>query len=226
ALRIAAQAILGGASEAESGLMKLSIDSGGAPAPGARVVWGADLAAEQPSLAAFYSALLDHKPVEFSYRTAEGGEATRRGLHPYGLVHRRGHWYVVGHDRDKDDVRAFKLARVSGPVTRIGGTYTIPPSFDAGEHVGGEAWAIGPGASNATVVRFDASMRWWIEQNMPELPASEGSGGALDVEVPVANVDALVSWIIGFGSEVEILTPDSARRRLINHLAPYLERPA
>ena len=226
ALRIAAQAILGGATEAESGLMKLSIDSSGAPAPGPRVVWGADLAAEQPSLGAFYSALLDHKPVEFEYRTASAGAASRRRLQPYGLVHRRGHWYLVGQDLDKDDVRSFKVARVSGPVARLAGTYTIPPSFDAAEHVGGEAWAIGPDASDATVVRFDSSMSWWVEQNMPGLPASAGPHGALDVEVPVANLDALISWIIGFGSEVEILAPESARRRLIEHLASYLEQPA
>jgi len=123
-------------------------------------------------------------------------------------------------------VRSFKVARVSGSVARLAGTYTIPPSFDAAEHVGGEAWAIGPDASDATVVRFDSSMSWWVEQNMPGLPASAGPHGALDVEVPVANLDALISWIIGFGSEVEILAPESARRRLIEHLASYLEQPA
>ncbi|MBA2273857.1 MAG: WYL domain-containing protein [Actinobacteria bacterium] len=224
ALRIAAQAILGGATDAESGLMKLSVDSGGDPAPGPRVVWGADLAAEQPSLGAFYSALLDHKPVEFGYQTAGAAAASRRRVYPYGLVHRRGHWYVVGQDIDKDDVRAFKVARVSGAITRMDGSYSIPSSFDAAAHVGGEAWAIGPEASDATLVRFDASMRWWVEQNMRGLPTSPGAEGALDVEVPVANVDALISWIIGFGSEVEILAPESARRRLIEHLAPYLEQ--
>ncbi len=226
ALRIAAQAILGGATEAESGLMKLSIDSSGTPAPGPRVVWGADVAAEQPSLGAFYSALLDHKPVEFDYRRADATGAARRRLQPYGLVHRRGHWYVVGQDIDKAAVRSFKVARVSGPVARLDGSYTIPRSFDAAEHVGEQAWAIGPETSDVTVVHFDASMSWWVEQNMPGLPASAGPHGALDVEVPVANLDALISWIIGFGSEVEILAPESARRRLIEHLAPYLEQPA
>jgi len=226
ALRIAAQAILGGATEAESGLMKLSIDSSGTPAPGPRVVWGADVAAEQPSLGAFYSALLDHKPVEFDYRRADATGAARRRLQPYGLVHRRGHWYVVGQDIDKAAVRSFKVARVSGPVARLDGSYTIPRSFDAAEHVGEQAWAIGPETSDVTVVRFDASMSWWVEQNMPGLPASAGPLGALDVEVPVANLDALISWIIGFGSEVEILAPESARRQLIEHLAPYLEQPA
>ena len=226
ALRIAAQAILGGASEAASGLMKLSVDSSGEPAAGPRVVWGADLAAEQPHLGAFYSALLDHRPVEFAYQAAGAGAPSNRRLHPYGLVHRRGHWYVVGEDTARKGVRSFKLGRVSGPVKRVEGSYTIPAGFDAAEHVGGEAWAIGPEASDGTVVRFDASMRWWAEQNMPGLPAAEGPGGSLDIEVPVANLDALISWIIGFGPEVEILRPEPARRRLIEHLAPYLEHPA
>ena len=36
-------------------------------------------------------------------------------------------------------------------------------------------------------------MRWWPEQNLQELVQKEAPGGAIDVEMPVANVDALAN---------------------------------
>jgi predicted DNA-binding transcriptional regulator YafY len=45
----------------------------------------------------------------------------------------------------------------------------------------------------------------------------------LDVELPVANLDGLISWVIGFGGKVEIVAPDEARARMRAHVAGMLE---
>ena len=49
-----------------------------------------------PGVAALFEAVSRRAPITFSYR---GG--TRR-LQPYGVVLRWGHWYVVGHDVERD----------------------------------------------------------------------------------------------------------------------------
>ena len=123
ALRIAADAVLGAGEEAEAGLMKLSLDATSSPWTGPRVVWGADLAAEEPNLGPLYSAILDRTPVSFDYEGARSGEATRRAIEPYGLVHRRGHWYVVGRDTRDGETKSFKLSRFSGRFEVGDGTY-------------------------------------------------------------------------------------------------------
>ena len=220
ALKIAAEALLGGAEQAEAGLMKLSIDTSSAPWSGPRVVWGADLAAEQPALGPLYSAVLDRAPVSFRYGSARSGDVRTRAVEGYGLLHRWGHWYLVGRDRADGVIKSFKVARIEAGLTRIDGEYQIPPDFDASEHLAGEAFAIGDERQRATV-RFDRAMRWWPEQNMPDAPRTEGPDGALDVDIPVANVDALVSWLIGFGPGVELLAPETARAHLVQHLAAY-----
>lgn len=224
ALRLASQALLGADEEAQSGLLKLTVDAPGGLWESPRVVWGADIAAEQPLLERFYEAVTERRPVRFDYLPAGADEAYWRTVEPYGLVHRRGHWYVIGRDDSRADVRSFKLSRIVSEVTLLDGTYDIPESFDAASHLGEEAWAIGPDEPVTAVVRFDASIRWWAEQNMPEASAREGPDGALDVELPVANLDALVSWAIGFGEAVEIRSPPEARTRLLAHLAPFLEQ--
>jgi predicted DNA-binding transcriptional regulator YafY len=65
-------------------------------------------------------------------------------------------------------------------------------------------------------------VRWWAEQNLPGAAMQERSDG-LEVQVPFANGDALVSWLIGFGDRVTLLAPESARRNLLSRVEPYLE---
>lgn len=222
ALRIAADAVLGSADAARAGLMKLDIDGTRAASAGPRVVWGADAAAEQPHLAPLYEAVLRRTPVRFGYRTAEAEDARSRVLEPYGVVHRRGHWYVVGRDRDRAALRAFKLARIEGALKVLDGSYEIPEGFDAAAHLPREGWEVGAEPDVVAVVRFDHDLRWWAEQNLSSTEATDGPGGALDVRLPVANIDALVSWVVGLGDRVEILEPPDARGRLVEHLKVWL----
>ena len=221
ALRLAAESVLGGGEVAESGLMKLSVDAATESWSGPRVVWGADLAAEQPALAAIYPALLERNALAFGYRSGGAAEAREREVDPYGLVHRRGNWYVVGRDRTIDEIRVFKVARIEDTPRPLDHSYEVPDGFRADEHVAGEAWELGDAPATATV-RFDREVRWWAEQNHPDAPRRERPGGAVDVELQVSNVDALVAWAIGLGPGVEIVEPASARAAVLAHLAPYL----
>src|SRR5258708_15944302 len=63
--------------------------------------------------------------VEFDYR------GDHRRLEPFGVVHRFGHWYVVGRDQDKDALRAFRIDRFDG-AARVGpdGAFEPPAGFD------------------------------------------------------------------------------------------------
>lgn len=222
ALRLATDAMLGAGDEAESGLLKLSMDVPPSSLGTPRVAWGADVAAAESTLPALYGSLLERRAVRFTYRTGSGNEGERR-VEPYGLVHRRGHWYVVGRDRDREAIRSFKISRIVSQIDNDPGGYEIPEGFDAGERVSGEAFEFGPEEQSAAVVRFSPTLRWWAEQNLGSAARSEGPDGSLDVDLPVANLPALVSWVLGFGDEVEILEPPEARAALRDHLAPWLD---
>lgn len=222
ALRVAGDAVLGAGEETAAGLMKLTMDDAGPSWAGPRIMWGADVAAEQPLLGPLYSALVERKGVSFVYEPSKG-DASDRAVEPYGLVHRRGNWYLVGRDAGKDAVRAFKLSRIKGTITPGGGSYSIPEGFDAGAHIAGESYEIGSEATVSATVRFTAAMRWWVEQNMPGVKRSDLEDGGLDLEVPVSNLDALVSWVVGFGAAATIVAPPEARAALLAHLAPFLE---
>ena len=221
ALRLASDAVLGGAENVAAGFAKLSVDSAPASWTRPRVMWGADLAVEQPLLGSLYSAILDRTTVNFEYQPADG-DKRKRELEPYGLVHKRGNWYVVGRDVDRDDVRAFRVSRMASGISHGDGTFEVPDGFDAASHLGGEPYEVGPDAPTNAVVRFAPVLRWWAEQNLRSGGARGLPDGSLEVEIPVANLDALISWAIGFGAGIEIVAPEEARRALVEHLDAFL----
>jgi proteasome accessory factor B len=220
ALRLARDAVTSGRSEADRGLLKISVDSRSAPVDGPQVAWGDDI--RQPALGSIYEAQLERTPISFEYQRASG-ERTQRTLEPYGLVNRRGHWYVVGNDVDRSGIRAFRISRIQGKVSILDGGYDIPDGFDAQAHLSAEAYEIGEQHGDA-VVRFDEALAWWVEQNLAAAPRTANADGSIDVTLPVGNLDALVSWVIGFGSSVELIAPPEARDAIVAHLQPLLER--
>jgi proteasome accessory factor B len=221
ALRIAADAILGAADEAGAGLMKLG--AGGSPSQvgGGRVAWSSEVKGEREPLERVYSALLERHPVSFDYETA-GGEIGERQVNPYGLVQRRGHWYLVGLDVGVGEVRTFRMSRVVPPVQVSDSTYDIPDAFNAADHVVREGWEAGQESITATI-RFEPSLSWWVKKNLPGYDLSQANSGAIEVELPVSNPDAFVTWLLEFGDSVVIVRPAELRELLVKRISPYLE---
>jgi proteasome accessory factor B len=219
ALGVAAQAVLGAGDEAASGLLKLTAERSLPSLGGPRILWGADLAAEQPLLGPLYAALLGREAVQFRYGPDNGSGP--RAVEGYGLVHRRGNWYLVGKDSGDGVIKSFRVSRMSGLQT-TSSTYEVPDGFAAGERLDREAWEWGPDPMTDATILFSDPVRWWAEQNLPQATTREREDG-LEVRVPFANVEALVSWLIGFGDGVTLLAPESARRKLVSRLEPYLD---
>ena len=70
----------------------------------------------EPAFEPVYAAVRDRQPIRFPYRRGGGPVVGVRTVEPWGIVSRHGRWYVVGHDRDRDAVRVFRLSRFAGAV--------------------------------------------------------------------------------------------------------------
>src|SRR4030095_12589626 len=114
------------------GLAKLALAPGAGPD-----ALRANLDGASPLLAVLLEATSGRKRVVFSYRPP-GREAAERRLDPYALVNRRGTWYVVGHDADRDALRSFRVSRIASDIrkarpTSRGPDLEVPASFDPGK---------------------------------------------------------------------------------------------
>ena len=84
--------------------------------------------ASEPTLPAFLDAARHARGVRFDYLKSGSGTPERRVVEPWGVLSWRRRWYVVGYDRDRADVRSFRLSRVQGDVSRGGQAHLRTPA--------------------------------------------------------------------------------------------------
>ena len=84
---------------------------------------------------------------------------TRRKVEPYGLVFLGGHWYLVARDQAHEQLRSFRVNRITRVVPNRGrpqtADYEIPAGFHLDEHARSRhAWSLGDEAVITAVVDF------------------------------------------------------------------------
>ncbi len=206
ALWLAAQAVrLGGQAPGPGAIFKL----GGVPPAGAGEPLAADLGESVDDLATSFVAVTERRHLKFRYRDKE------RLLRPYGLVHRRGHWYLAGAEEGSSEVRAYRLDRAE--ALELGGAlgaFERPRDFSAASAVPSAPWEAGADDVEATV-HFDPEIAWWAERQLTSAPATRLEDGGLEVRMRVANPDAFVGWLLGFEDRAEVVGPPDLRDLLI-----------
>ncbi|MEN8113836.1 MAG: WYL domain-containing protein [Actinomycetota bacterium] len=207
ALSLAVQAVgFGGRPSGHEALLKL----GGAVGSLEGTQLGADIGGQADVLAMAFEAVSERRRLSFSYHSRE------RRIEPYGLVHRRGHWYVVGPEVGEDRTKVFRLDRASNLATdERSEAFTSPDGFNAGEAVLGRPWEAGDEPVAATIV-FDEDVAWIAERELgPATSVVTRPDGSLHATVDVSARDAFVGWMIGFEEKAEIIEPQELRDRLL-----------
>lgn len=155
------------------------------------------------------------RAVTFDYRGSGAGAPSTRHLQPWGVVSRRGHWYVVGHDTDRDAVRVFRLSRIDGPVHPAGRAeaFEVPPDVDLGAHV--ETFDV-QGAEETAVLRVEGGAGWGLRRRA--LP--EQDDGL--VRLRYHDGEALAAEITSYGASVRVEEPASLRDAVVRRLRGVL----
>ncbi len=212
ALRVAVSAVALGTGAGEGALLKLGGFASDTTAPIAALPI-------VPQLASLFDAFRRRCVVTFGYR----GE--RRTVEPWALTSRRGRWYLVGHDRDRNARRTFRADRVgddvkSGPPD----AFEVPDDFRPDDSVREQAWNFGDDVVTVELAveadRADAL----AELLGPDVERQPMPDGRVLLQVGVANPAALLPLCLDHGERVEVMAPVSLRRDLIDWLRAIVER--
>ncbi|MFC4062167.1 helix-turn-helix transcriptional regulator [Planomonospora corallina] len=171
---------------------------------------------QDPAFPALWEAVRDRRPVRFPYRVAAGESVLTRTVEPWGVVSRRGRWYVVGHDRDRDAPRVFRLSRITGPVVAAGrpGTVTVPEGVDIRAMVAPRE--DGPLIERTAVIRVREGACQGLRQAATAVrPAGDGWD---ELEIGFTDPEWLAGWVAGFAADAEVLGPPDAREAVICRL--------
>jgi predicted DNA-binding transcriptional regulator YafY len=209
ALHVAVTAVRVG-SEAREGLRKLGGFEGAAATP---------LAALEatPALGDLFDAVARRRSVSFTYR----GET--RHLEPYGVVHRFGHWYAVGLDRDREGPRAFRADRIDGALTLgSAGEFEPPQGLDPAEYLRNDPLMYGDTPAVHARVLVDAPRAAWVVDQLSESAVVERrADGGVVVELDVVNREAFRTWVVELLEHAEVLSPPELRAEIVAWLSAF-----
>jgi|GraSoiStandDraft_10_1057309.scaffolds.fasta_scaffold67571_2 predicted DNA-binding transcriptional regulator YafY len=208
----------GESGEAEQAFQKLSAGTAAnvlaamaerTPAPGADP--------SGPHLGAIADALARRRALRFRYRPAQG-KAGQREVDPFALVFRSGHWYLVGQDRGREEIRSFRLSRLLSTVKEIGPAASPPEGFDASRQLEAGPWGLGRPAERARLA-FSPKVAWWAVPSAPgSRVLSTRKDGWVEVDVPASQTDAFVSWVLSFGPDARVYAPRPIRDQVVARL--------
>jgi proteasome accessory factor B len=168
------------------------------------------------------SAIDSGHAVQFEHRPSRSEPYVTRTVEPWGVVTDSGRWYLVGHDRDRDDVRTFRLSRV-GSVTPIGaaGAVSIPEGTDLRAIV---ARVVGewPGAGQARVWVADGRATALRRRGTVVGSRTIGGRAGEEITIDIGMFDRLAREVAGYGPDALALEPASLRDDVIARLEAHL----
>ncbi len=164
------------------------------------------------------SAIDARQVVQFQHRPTPVGAYATRTVEPWGVVTARGRWYLVGHDRDRDAIRVFRLSRITEPkAVGARGDVSQPDGVDLRAAVD---QAIGEAANggHATV--------WVADGRATALRRAGRSTGRRTIagrdgevfDIDAGALDWLAREVTGYGADALVLEPQSLREDVLARL--------
>lgn len=160
-----------------------------------------------------FNAIRERKTIKIKYYTISRDEISKRKVDPYHLYNFQGIWYFIGFCHLRKDIRDFALDRIL-KIEVLKERFNIPKNFRPKDYLE-KAWRIYKGGEKEIVLHFDSYESRWIKerlwhksQKIEELP-----DGSIIFKVE-ANPEEIKRWIIGYGSHVEVIKPESLRREV------------
>ena len=177
--------------------------TGAAPADAAAVLLVAD-------------AIRRRRRLRSAYR-AFSGEESERDLSPHGLVVHSGRWYLAAYDHNRDDLRTFRVDRMSRTALVEAACVPPPEGFDAVAYVSRSL------ASVPWTWEVEALLDLPIDVAARRIPATLGelTEGTL-LRMRVDSLDWMASVLAGLDCAFTIRRPDELRtsvRALADRLA-------
>jgi proteasome accessory factor B len=202
---------------AEQGVRKLLYGADGGVLlglAGGPLVAGSDTRSDRVLAAA--DAADARRRLRFGYRTSQGVVSTR-DVDAFAAVFRGGHWYLVGHDRERDEVRAFRLSRCTTELQDAGEGSAPPEGFRAADHVAAGPW-VPSGDERAVVALTPAAAVRALGSLAGATTERALEDGRSVVSFSSADEASIAALILEYGPDAEALEPQGLRDEIIRRL--------
>ncbi|MFT3982873.1 MAG: YafY family protein [Lachnospiraceae bacterium] len=161
-----------------------------------------------PKIEVIQTAIEDRHLISFWYYSPNS--ESERKVEPYYLVFKWSSWYVWGFCLEKEAFRLFKLNRMD-QLRAIGEIFDkrdVPPPELSTDQVFPQNMQV--------KALFSQDVKWRLVEEFGPHCFEEQADGKLLFAVDFTDKENLISWLMTFGSQAEILEPVSVRYELLN----------
>ena len=157
-------------------------------------------------------ALIQRQRLKIRYHGRRRDEESERIVSPQRLTQYRNSWYLDAWCHEADGLRSFALERireqslVDKPARDVK-TKDLAAHFDA-------SYGIFSGPAEHTAdLRFTPEMARWVSEEVwhPDQHGILEADGSWRLQLPFSSARELIMDLLRYGSEVEVLAPDSLR---------------
>ncbi len=160
------------------------------------------------------SAVIHCRQVKIRYAGADGGEG-ERNVQPYKLVYRSKAWYLKAFCMEKQDMRTFKLNRIL-ELTLLE------------EHFVCRSFPEEPGDAEENyplvTLRFPKEMAYRVYDEFDQNQIERQENGDLIAAARMPEDGWLISFLLSFGTQVEILSPAYLREEIVRQAGKIVEK--
>jgi len=175
---------------------------------------------EQATLQHVRRAIIQHKTVSFRYysrpRDGTSSAPSQREADPYALVHIGSAWMLLAYCHLRLEKRHFRIDRMEA-LTITDKIFIRPPHFKLERR---------DERDRATIVRalFDHETARWVQESPSYFQVSQqDTPDGLLITLTISQPGDILNWLLGWGSHVRILEPDSLREILAREAEAMLK---
>ena len=174
------------------------------------------------TIEALNNAVIKKKVLEIVYYTMSRKKVTRRNVEPYKLWFYDGTFYLIGRCRSKKDIRIFAVDRIK-TLNLTGESFEVPADFNVDEFMK-TSFGVFQGQPVHVKVHFRSDAAGYIKEKIwhASQKLSEQKDGSVILELDVAGPREIKHWILRWGSQAQVLEPDSLREAIRSEAAEIL----
>jgi predicted DNA-binding transcriptional regulator YafY len=163
--------------------------------------------------------------LEVVYHSQSRGQTGRRTLDPYHLANVDGDWFLLAFCHLHKEVRVFRASRLRS-CKPTGETFRVPEDFDPARFLETKFHAMAGDPPVEIRIRFDRAVAGYITERDwgPSHRIQFVTDGGVELGLTTENADAVLRWVLSWGTGAEVLSPAWARRRMRELLARVSER--
>ena len=173
---------------------------------------------QRDALRQLRSAIAERRTVQFRYTQlkAASSHVTLREVDPYSLARLAQDWLLMGYCHLRQELRVFRLGRIDHLMVRER-QFERPADFTPDWIAASEQRAV------VVTALFDRDVAHWVHEARPfSMVAAETTPEGLLMTLRVRDERDLLHWLLSWGKQVRVLSPESLRvlmRQEIAHMA-------